>query len=70
MSATTPSEAVSAQHVTISQAIQLLQNELDSMTDGRDPDDAVIRTESWQDVSKYAHIADMARGIIARFEEE
>jgi len=42
-----------------------LQGDLDAMTSDIDPD-----TESWRDVSKFAHVAEMARGVIERYEEQ
>lgn len=58
-------EAVKSQHDAIQQAIGLLQGSLNGMTMLIDPE-----TESWRDVAKFAHVADMANGIIANYEEQ
>ena len=60
----TACEVVQEQHATILKAIQLLQGDLDVMTSEISPS-----TESWLDVSKFAHVADIARGIIERYDE-
>ena len=60
-----PADVIFDQHSTILEAIALLQGDLDAMTSDIDPD-----TESWRDVSKFAHVAEMARGIIERYEEQ
>jgi len=59
------SEVIWDQHVTICKAIAYLQNDVDAMTSEIHPD-----TTSWRDVSKYAHVADIAAGIVARYEEQ
>jgi hypothetical protein len=61
----TASEVVQEQHAAILHAIQLLQNDLNEMTSKISP-----TTESWRDVVEYAHVAEMARGIIERYEEQ
>jgi len=60
-----PTDVIFHQHSTILKAIALLQGDLDAMTSDIDPD-----TESWRDVSKFAHVAEMARGVIERYEEQ
>jgi len=60
----TAADVIFDQHSTILEAIALLQGDLDAMTSDIDPD-----TESWRDVSKFAHVAEMARGVIERYEE-
>lgn len=63
--ARTASDVIADQHSTIREAIALFQIELDAMTSCVDPD-----TESWRDVSKFAHVADMARDVVESYEEE
>lgn len=58
------SETIQQQHATIAQAIELLQKELDSMTDSVNPDSA-----NWGDVSEYAKAASLANEIIASYED-
>ena len=60
-----PADVIFDQHSAILEAIALLQGDLDAMTSDIDPD-----TESWRDVSKFAHVAEMARGIIERYEDQ
>ena len=54
----TAAEAVQMQHKSIKKAIELLQGQLDGMTDTVDPD-----TASWKDVSIFAKTADLARAL-------
>ena len=60
-----PADAIQAQHNAILLAIDLMQGSLDEMTG------AVVRltSESWADVAKFAHVADLAREINGRYEE-
>ena len=53
-----------AQHLSILEAIRLLQTDLDAMTSEISPE-----TESWRDVSRYAHVAEIARSVITRYSE-
>tara|TARA_R100000664_G_C2740145_1_gene128754 strand:+ start:596 stop:835 length:240 start_codon:yes stop_codon:yes gene_type:complete len=55
---TTAAEAVQMQHESIKKAIELLQGQLDGMTDTVDPE-----TASWKDVSIFAKTADLARAL-------
>jgi len=57
-------KVIQNQHMTIQEAIALLQADLDAMTSTIHPD-----TPNWGDVSRFAHVADMAGGIIEQYEE-
>ena len=58
---TTAAEAVQMQHKSIKKAIELLQGQLDGMTDTVDPD-----TASWKDVSLFARTAAIAKEITSQ----
>ena len=60
----TPSYVLFSQHCNILQAISLLQHDANEMTDTINPGKA-----DWQDVSKFAQTADLARSIIQHYEE-
>jgi len=59
-----PADAIQAQHNAILLAIDLMQGSLDEMTGAVGPE-----SESWADVAKFAHVADLAREINGRYEE-
>lgn len=61
----TAAEAVQRQQVAISEAARLLTESFNEMVDTIDPG-----TEDWGDVAEFAHIAEMAREVIARYEEQ
>ena len=58
---TTAAEAVQMQHESIKKAIELLQGQLDGMTDTVDPE-----TASWKDVSLFARTAAIAKEITSQ----
>ena len=58
---TTAAEAVQMQHKSIKKAIELLQGQLDGMTDTVDPE-----TASWKDVSLFARTAAIAKEITSQ----
>ena len=61
----TSAEAIATQHLCIAQAIELLQNDLDKMTNEINPD-----TAKWVDVSRFAHVSAMAQRIITEYAEQ
>jgi len=61
----TPAKVIQRQHTIIAEAIELLQKDLDNLTDQINPE-----TTNWRDAIKFAHVADMARYIIAQYGEE
>ena len=61
----TAADSVQAQAVAIQWAIMLLQKSLDDLTAEVNPD-----TTRWQDVAKFAHVADLARHVVDAYEGE
>ncbi len=59
--ARTAADAVQEQHALISASIEYLQSKLDEMNP---------ETTSWKEVSRFAYVADMAREIIAKANEQ
>ncbi len=59
----TPADVVQNQHLDIRQAIELLQADLEAMTD-----EVGTAPKSWADVSKLSRAADLSRFIIEAYE--
>ena len=59
----TPTDVILGQIGTIDEAIQNLQASLNALTSEINPD-----ATTWRDVSKFAHVEDIAREVIARYE--
>ena len=57
----TPTEALMAQQAKIMEAIEILQDQLDSMIDNVNPDDA-----NWSTVGAFQQAADAAQCVIER----
>jgi len=60
----TAGQVVQEQNIIILRAIQLMQQDLREMDSTISPE-----TDNWGDVSKYAHVADIAHMIVRRHEE-
>jgi len=54
-----PSQVIQEQHVIITAAIRMLREASVQMTDEVDPE-----TDSWRDVSRFAHIVDPVRDLL------